>query len=521
VNSSQTLTLSSGTQNFAGLIEGSGGVEIKGATQTLSGNNSSYAGPVTLSGGALNIGHENALGSGAFTNSTTTNTLTNTSGAAVTLSNSSYAFSSSVIFGGTASTADINTGSGDITLTGSQRILSVNNSAVKVTFGGAVSGDLRKDGAGTLVLAGNNTGLTGIRVTTGSLQLTGATAATTALIMGHPSNTNVGKFILGGTGGAVNQTFGSLSTEGGAQASQAIVGGNASVSTLTVDQSADTTYAGILGGGLTNENKLGLTKQGSGKLALSGTNSYTGDTTIKAGTLALGSAGTLASTNLIVGDTGSTTAVLDVSAKTGGFTIGSNQKLSGIGTVDANDGATKYTVTIDGTHAAGNSVGKQTIDGHVNYASSTSIFEWELGANVENGTWDHDNDSETAQVNTRGSAFDAVDITGNLAVNETTTTGAIFKIVLGTAFDGSNAFWTASRSWDVFNVTGTSSTEFKNFALYDSTNLTTPVSYDAFGSFGYSFASNTGTLTWTAVPEPTTALAGILLTFGLLRRRRG
>ena len=37
---------------------------------------------------------------------------------------------------------------------------------------------------------------------------------------------------------------------------------------------------------------------------------------------------------------------------------------------------------------------------------------------------------------------------------------------------------------------------------------------------GYFSLSGTSSLSWTAVPEPTSALAGLLITAGLLRRRR-
>jgi hypothetical protein len=44
-----------------------------------------------------------------------------------------------------------------------------------------------------------------------------------------------------------------------------------------------------------------------------------------------------------------------------------------------------------------------------------------------------------------------------------------------------------------------------------------PVDVSSYGSFTF-----TGTtLTWNAVPEPTSALAGLLLAAGLLRRHRG
>lgn len=264
-----------------------GGLTKEGTgTLSLTGNNT-YTGGATLNQGTLNIAHANALGTGPFVNQTNTNTLANTSGAAVTLSNSSYTVSSSLIFGGSTAANDIHTGPGGFTLSGSQRILSVSG-GVTVTIGGAMTGDLRKDGSGTLVLAGNSTALSGIRVTSGTVQMTGSTAAATSLIMGHPTSAGVGKFTLGGSGGAVNQTFASLSTEGSAQASQAVVGGNAAVSTLTINQSTSTTYAGVLGGAGSNENNLALTKAGSGTLSLTGSNTYTGNTSVTAGILSLG-----------------------------------------------------------------------------------------------------------------------------------------------------------------------------------------------------------------------------------------
>jgi len=68
----------------------------------------------------------------------------------------------------------------------------------------------------------------------------------------------------------------------------------------------------------------GLTLNGAGTLVLNGANTYTGDTTITNGTLALGSSGSIAASQHIIVGTG---GLFDVSAKSG-FTLALGQSLS-------------------------------------------------------------------------------------------------------------------------------------------------------------------------------------------------
>jgi autotransporter-associated beta strand protein len=242
--------------------------------------------------------------------------------------------------------------------------------------------------------------------------------------------------------------------------------------------------------------QVSLVKSGTFKQTLAGTHTYTGNTTIKAGTLALTSTGSIAeSAKIIVGDTGSSGAELDVTAKTA-FAIGDSQTLAGIGTV--NIGAGK-TVTIEGTHAPGNSAGIQSITGNLSYATN-SIFEWDLAS----GT-----------LGTRGTDYDGVNVTGDLA-----GAGAVFKVVLGTG-SFTDPFWNTTREWSgIFTASNTidMASIFSNIQWWEGASEATVDNMTAPGHF--SFTNSGTTLTWTAVPEPTSALAGILLGAGLLRRRR-
>ena len=86
------------------------------------------------------------------------------------------------------------------------------------------------------------------------------------------------KLVLNG----YNQTTSSLLANTGS-----IVGGSATTATLTLGQADAVTFAGIIGGTGTNENNLALTKAGASTLALSGTNTYSGGTTVNQGSLAV------------------------------------------------------------------------------------------------------------------------------------------------------------------------------------------------------------------------------------------
>ena len=129
---------------------------------------------------------------------------------------------------------------------------------------------LHKTGAGTLVLGADNSYTGGTTVDGGTVELgTGGNLAAAGAL-----TVNSGLFNLNDN----NQTVSSLSGTGGTI--------DLCTCTLTVDQSGETSYAGTIigtgGGGF-------LTKDGIGKLTLSGTNTFSAGTNLDGGTLSISS----------------------------------------------------------------------------------------------------------------------------------------------------------------------------------------------------------------------------------------
>jgi autotransporter-associated beta strand protein len=141
-------------------------------------------------------------------------------------------------------------GSGAITVLGSGFV----NLNAAHSFSGGTTVSKGNDGA--LVLYNNNAlGTGGLTVNSGVVNLNTRSISI-------PS--------LSGTGGRITDT------------------GAAGTTTLTVNQSTNTTYSGVITNGANRV--LALVKSGSGLLTLSATNTYTGATTVSNGTLAVNGA---------------------------------------------------------------------------------------------------------------------------------------------------------------------------------------------------------------------------------------
>ena len=286
---------------------------------------------------------------------------------------------------------------------------------------------------------------------------------------------------------------------------QEITGGG----TLTVNQTSGTReYQGRITDGGT---ATSLVKSGAGTLILdnrSGTaSSYTGTTSVSAGTLALQDTATnnaIASSCVIDVASGAT---LDVSGVTSGFKLASGQTLSGAGSVV---GGT--TVGAGATLSPGNSPGTQTFDNLTWVNGGTYL--WEINADLASGGGEGVD-----------SGWDWIDVTSDWNIGGITTG---FNIDITSLTTGNIAGLA-----DGFNYSGKSYLDpYESFTILSFGTLTGDFDASEFNLLTGNFANskvgwnidivgNDLVLNAVFVPEPSsTALLGLGGLALMLRRKR-
>ena len=277
---------------FRGLISGTGAFQQNGTGTTIFTANNTYRGATTVSAGTLQAGAANTFApSSAFTVA---------SGAALNLASFNQSIGSLA-------------GAGSVTL--GSATLTTGNDNTSTTFSGTISGagSLIKIGTGVLTLSGVNT-YSGGTTLAGTLSLT--------------NNQALGSGALTTTGSVVDYA------NGVTIANPIIINSNTTqLQVLT----GTATQAGVIS---ELNGPRPLEKIGAGNLVLTATNTYSGQTTVSAGTLTVN--GSIASSAV---------------------TVAAGAMLTGTGTV----GAT--TILSGGTFAPGNSPGTMTVAGNLAFQS--------------------------------------------------------------------------------------------------------------------------------------------------------
>ena len=333
VDNSTLVFNRSNALTYAGSISGSGAVVKQGSgVLTLTGS-SSYSGLTTVAGGALNIQNSAALGSSAAGAVVSTGAALELQGG-LSVAAESLLLSGSGVSGGGAlrNISGTNTYSGAVTLAANSRInsdagrLVLNSGTIAgtgyaLTVGGAGdtaisssintgAGGITKDGSGRLTLTGSSsyTGLTrvnaGVLNVQNSFALGGTTAGTlvdasaTLELQGGISVTGEALVINGSGvngGGALRSVSGTntfagpitlgndsrINSDAGLLIlTSSTIGSSSNGLGLTVGGAGDTAISSSI-----NTGAGGITKDGSGRLTLTGSSSYTGLTRVNAGVL--------------------------------------------------------------------------------------------------------------------------------------------------------------------------------------------------------------------------------------------
>ena len=410
VDANQTLTMNgviSSLLNYGALNLAGSGTMILNASNT-------YLGATNINGGTLKLGNVNALGPVAyniFSGGANNRDYSPINVAGGTLDIAGYNVSVGNVVLTSGSITD-STGTGSVsgfsytllkgTVSAVLTDMAVTNSNVPTNVPPVNSINLSKTTADTVILSGNNTYTGNTNISAGILQIgdgvtsgkgqlgTGAVSDNATLAFNRPDSVTINNEIYG-TGGLTQMGAGTV----------ILTGTNSYAGTTTINSGCTLQVGagGIIGtlgtGNVTDNGTLafshsdavsmnnivsgtgGLTQAGLGLLSVTNVNTYSGATTVSSGTLAFSSAGSAANSSMF--NLSTSTAVMDVTAKSGTFTVGAAQTLTGIGTVNA--GAAGVGLNISGTFAPGNgTVGTHmTVKGDLDLGStSTTVIK--LGA---------------------------------------------------------------------------------------------------------------------------------------------
>ena len=339
-----TLTLT-GVNSGSNVITGNitnGSASSFGITKTgatglwiLAGNNT-YSGTTTVTSGTLKAGSTTAFSSNSI--------VTGSTGGVLDLGG----YNNSI--GSLASTGGLIVNLGAATLT-----MGADNTSPAAFVGQIVgTGAVTKVGTGTITLNGTSSFISGMSNFSGGLNIQQGvikTAAGTSAAVGNGSlGSGVVSFGSATTSGTLDLSasiamVAGISTAGSGTASSQLIGNSgAAASTLYLTGGGSYTYGGvianIIGAGTST---MALVKNGTGTQTLTGTNTFSGNTTVNAGTLALSASGQFVSGTILINNGGT-------------FTTGTTSTIGGSAAIVVTGGS----ATLSGTNTR---TGATTVNG--------------------------------------------------------------------------------------------------------------------------------------------------------------
>jgi autotransporter-associated beta strand protein/T5SS/PEP-CTERM-associated repeat protein len=359
VNSISTLTVTGGSAGFNGT-----GATIN--SNFIGGAAAGSSGTATFTGGTISFGGPtNVGGLGTINGGGASRGMLKVEGGLITSNTATSGIFSSVlenhfILGRYAPTT------GELVMTGGTF-----NATRDFYVGGSGTGTLTLSGSGgrlqvgrlfvssTVVSQMNNVGGTGsVTVSSGTLLCTGSGAAANLLVGTNATGTGsltingsgyvtVGGTLTRGSVGAITLDPGGTLQIGSGTTGGVLLGGTGSLlnnGTLVFNRSNTVSHAGLISG------SGSLVKRGAGLLTLTGSNTYTGLTTVQAGTLSLSGSGAIGSGGLSL----AAGTVFDISASDQTvFTFPAGSDLTGLGTISGSG----KTLAVLGDFSPGSSPG--------------------------------------------------------------------------------------------------------------------------------------------------------------------
>lgn len=339
INGTASTTFTGAIKNIAnagaaGVTTGNGKLVKSGTGVITFGGLNDINGSVTLNAGGITVSNGASLCGPICDISVTGGTLT-MNNAAQTVENFA-ATGGSIVLNGTAFTSDpVSSVTNAATISGTGSLTLLNSSTNNLT----------------LTLSGKNTFSGGTTINLGTLTASGTSAlgATTGALAVNNTNTGASRATTLNLSTTANTTVGSLSgTIATASSGLNTAAINNGGQLFTVNQRADASYAGVIGGA----GGFALGSLSTRQLTLTGANTYSGATTVNAGTLALaassgpalantsavtltGGSLTLAASNQ-VNDTAAVTlagGTLNTAGYSEGGTDGSGNGVAGLGAV--------------------------------------------------------------------------------------------------------------------------------------------------------------------------------------------